>query len=202
MTEYETAVLAVIAASEEEEIKKSYKEKLTAQLLQLDPILNQLHDAVDAFNPSTETLAQTDKTTWIIACNKLKNHLAEKSINTKLKIVQNAEKEEDAFTSHSKIGANLQILEDVLLLVRKDLDNISNQIVNNELTDAQAKELVNQVTGIVDTSTSEAAILRAMFLQAEAALKEANLPPLFPLLLQRDQWLVQVSSTHLQNRVN
>ena len=70
MTEYETAVSAVIAASEEEEDKMTYKEKLTAQMGQLDPILNQLYDAVEAFNPPTETPAQTDKTTQILACIK------------------------------------------------------------------------------------------------------------------------------------
>ena len=159
VTEYKTAVSAVLAASEEEEIKKSFKEKLTAQLSQLDPVLNQLHDTVDAFNTPTEeeTPAQTDKTNRIISCIKLKIHGAEKSIGTKLQIVWDAEKEEDAFTSLSKIGTNLQILEDVLLLVRKDLNNISNQIVNNELTDTQAKELVDEVSGIIDTNTSETA---------------------------------------------
>ena len=89
VTEYETAISAVIAASEEEDIKKSYQEKLTTQLSQLDPVLNQLHDAVDAFNTPTEeeTPAQTDKTNRIISCIKLKIHAAEKNINTKLKIV-------------------------------------------------------------------------------------------------------------------
>ena len=75
VAEYETAVSAVIAASEEKDIKKSYKEKLTAQLSQLDPVLNQLHDAVDSFNTSTEeTPAQTDKTNRIISCIKLRIH--------------------------------------------------------------------------------------------------------------------------------
>ena len=65
----------------------------------LDPILDKLHDAVEAFNTSTEdkTPAQTDKTNRIISCIKLKIHAAEKSISTKLKIVQDAEKEENAF---------------------------------------------------------------------------------------------------------
>ena len=70
VTEYKTAVSAVIAASEEEEDKTTYKEKLTAQMQQLDPILNQLYDAVDAFNPPITPPAQTDKTTRILACIK------------------------------------------------------------------------------------------------------------------------------------
>ena len=53
MTEYKTAVSAVIAASEEEEDKMTYKEKLTAQMQQLDPILNQLYNTVNKFNPPT-----------------------------------------------------------------------------------------------------------------------------------------------------
>ena len=84
VNEYETAVSAVIAVTEEEDIKKSYKEKLTVQLAYLDPILDKLHYAVEAFNTSTgeEISAQTDKTNWIISCIKLKIHAAEKSIGT------------------------------------------------------------------------------------------------------------------------
>ena len=75
VNEYETAVSAVIAVTEEEDIKKSYKEKLTIQLAHLDPILDKLHDAVEAFNTSTEEEipAQTDKTNQIISCIKLKS---------------------------------------------------------------------------------------------------------------------------------
>ena len=54
VSEYESAISAVIAVTEEHNIKTSYKEKLTVQLAQLDPVLDQLHDAVDAFNTSTE----------------------------------------------------------------------------------------------------------------------------------------------------
>ena len=62
VTEYETAVSAVIAASEDAEDKKTYKDKLTAQMQLLDPILNELYNAVDAFKPPTLPLAQANKT--------------------------------------------------------------------------------------------------------------------------------------------
>ena len=42
------------------------------------------------------------------------------------------------------------------------------------MTDAQAKELTDKITGLVDTNNTEAALLRANLLQAEAALKEAT----------------------------
>ena len=73
--EYKTAVSAVLAVTEEDDIKKSYKEKLTVLLAQLDPFLDKLHDTVEAFNSSTkeEIPAQTDKTNRIISCLKFKN---------------------------------------------------------------------------------------------------------------------------------
>ena len=46
--------------------------------------------------------------------------------------------------------------------------------MNNELTNAQATELVDEVSGIIVTSTNEAATLRARLLQVAAALKAAN----------------------------
>ena len=59
-----------------------------------------------------------------MACIRLKKFLAQKSIEPKLKIVQDAEKDMDAFASLPKIEANLQILVDVLLITNKDLDLI------------------------------------------------------------------------------
>ena len=78
INKYQTAISAVIEVTEEEDIKKSYREKLTLQLAQLDPVLDKLHDAVDAFNTHTEeeTPVQMDKTNRIISCIKLKIHAA------------------------------------------------------------------------------------------------------------------------------
>ena len=45
--EYEAAIKAVLAVSEDKEQKKSYTDKLTKQLADLDPILDKLYQAVN-----------------------------------------------------------------------------------------------------------------------------------------------------------
>ena len=43
VNEYEAAIKAVIAVSEDKDQKKSYKDKLIKQLADLNPILDKLH---------------------------------------------------------------------------------------------------------------------------------------------------------------
>ena len=52
--EYEASVRAVLAVLEDEEQKKSYTDKLTNQLADLDPILERLHQAVNRFDSDAE----------------------------------------------------------------------------------------------------------------------------------------------------
>ena len=75
----------------------------------------------------------------------MKVQTVEKSINTKLQLVRDAEKEPEANSILHKVIGNLHLLEDVLNLVNKDVDNILNQIINAELTDLQAKEVTDRI---------------------------------------------------------
>ena len=52
--EYEAAIRAVLAVLEDEEQKKSYTDKLTKQLADLDLILERLHQAVNRVNSDAE----------------------------------------------------------------------------------------------------------------------------------------------------
>ena len=127
-------------------------DKLTKQLADLDPILEKLHQAVNKVdsNAEKEPPIQTDNNKRIFSYMQMKVQTAEKSINTKLQLVWDAEKEPEANTSHSKVIANLCLLEDVLILVNKDLDSILSQIIMTELTDTQAKELTDRISALVE----------------------------------------------------
>ena len=52
--EYEAAIKAVLAVLEDKEQKKSYTDKLTKQLADLDPILEKLHQAVNKVDSDAE----------------------------------------------------------------------------------------------------------------------------------------------------
>ena len=80
-----------------------------------------------------------------------------------------------------KVTANLRLLEDVFNLLNKDGDNISNQIITAELTDAQVKELIDQINTLVDKTNRETAVLKVNLIQAEAALRATASATLSPL---------------------
>ena len=54
----------------------------------------------------------------------MKVQTAEKTVNTKLQLVWDAEKEPEAFTVLHKVTAKICLLEDVLNLVNKDVNSI------------------------------------------------------------------------------
>ena len=65
----------------------------------------------------------------------MKVQTAEKTVNTKIQLVWDTEKEPEANTVLYKVTANIRLLEDVLNLVNKDMDSILSQIITTELTD-------------------------------------------------------------------
>ena len=134
--EYEAAIKAVLAVLEDEEQKKSYTNKLTKKLADLDPILEKLHQAVNKVNSDVEEEypVRTDNNKRVFSYMQMKIQTAEKSINTKLQMLRDAEKEPEANTVLHKVIGNLCLLEDVLILVKKDLDTILSQIITTELT--------------------------------------------------------------------
>ena len=80
----------------------------------------------------------------------------------------------DAFASLPKIKTNLQVLEDVLHITNKDLNLISNRVVSNKLAEEQANALIDEVTGIINTSTKIVVTLQARLLEAAALHRATN----------------------------
>ena len=77
----------------------------------MDPVLNQLHDAVDSLksaeNPSPEA---ANKAARSLSSINLKIHSSQRIINSKNALVRDAEKDEEAQSSLPKVKANLQLL--------------------------------------------------------------------------------------------
>ena len=113
----------------------------------MDTLLVKLHNAVNTVNSEeeAETPIQTDNNKRIFSYMQMKVQTVEKTVNAKLQFLRDAEKKPDANTVLHKVTANLHLLEDVFNLLNKDGDNISNQIITAELTDAQAKELIDKI---------------------------------------------------------
>ena len=167
--EHEVAIKAVLAVLEDEEQKKFYTGKLTKQLAGVDTLLIKLHDAVNTVDSEedAETPIRTDNNKRIFSYIQMKAHTTEKTVNTKLQIVQDAEKEPEANTILHRVVAHLRLLEDVLNIINKDVDIISNQIITVDLTETQAKELSDRITVLVDTANTDVATLKVGLIQAK-----------------------------------
>ena len=139
--DYEQAVTILLTSLETDADQKAvYTNKLNEQMKLVDPILNKLHNAVDSFKPATLPSPEAaNKSARILACIKLKICSTQKTIESKIALVRDTEKEEDSQSSLPKIKANLQLLEDIIAITTKELDTVCKQIVNDELSEGDVK---------------------------------------------------------------
>ena len=178
--EYEASVRAILAVLDDEDLKKSYRVKLTNQLAELGTLLVKLHNAVNTVDSEEEAEIpiQTNNNKKILSYMQMKVQTVEKTVNAKLQFLRDAEKEPEANTVRHKVMENLRILDDVFNLLNKDVDNILNQIITAELTDTQAKELKDRINTLVDKTNSKTAV---NLIQAKAALRATASATFSPL---------------------
>ena len=164
--DYEQAVTILLTSLETDVDQKAvYTNKLNEQMKLVDPILNELQNAVDFFKA-------VNKAARVFACIKLKIRSMQKTIDAKIAAVRDAEKEEDMLSSLPKIKANLRLLEDVVSNTTKELDSVCKQIVKEELTERDVNILLEEATQMVDSSREITSGLRAKLLEAAAAIDE------------------------------
>ena len=133
-SKYEQAVAAVLATLEPDSDQRVvYTTKLNVQSALLDPLTNRLHNAIDNFkraeDPTPEAVTAR-RTARSVSSIKLRIDSSRKLIKSKINLVQDAEKEEGVLASLPKVRANLQLLEDIIVIIGKDLDEICQQILN------------------------------------------------------------------------
>ena len=89
-------------------------------------------------------------------------------------MVQDAEKEEGTLASLPKIMVNLQLLKDVIVIIGKDLDEIRQQILKEDLDQGNIDALMSEVAELVDSNLVVANGLKVKFLEADAELREIS----------------------------
>ena len=77
-------------------------------------------------------------------------------------------------SSLPKVRANLQLLEDVIEITGKDLDEICQQILKEDLDQGKVDVLMSEVAELVDSTLVVANGLKVKFLEADAELREVS----------------------------
>ena len=70
--------------------------------------------------------------------------------------------------------ANLQLLEDVIVITAKDLDEICQQIIKEDLNQGDVDTLMSEVAELVDSTLVVANGLKVKFLEADVELREVS----------------------------
>ena len=149
--------------------KAAYTNKLNEQLTLVDPVLNQLYDAVNSLKPTENpSLEAANKAARSLLSIKLKICSSQRIINSKIALVRDAEKDEEVQSSLPKVKANLQLLEDVKAITTKDLDEICKQIIKEDLNEGDVETLMAEVAELVDSSLQIANGLKVRLLEVDA----------------------------------
>ena len=72
------------------------------------------------------------------------------------------------------MNANLQLLDDVIAITAKDLDEICQQIIKEDLNEGDLETLMAEVAKLVDSSLQIANGLKVRLLEVDAELRETN----------------------------
>ena len=84
------------------------------------------------------------------------------------------EKEDGTLASLPKIRANLQLLKEVLVIIGKDLNEIRQQILKEDLNQGNVNLLMSEVAKLVDSNLVVANGLKVKFLEADTELREIS----------------------------
>ena len=162
---YESSIAGIIAVSaEEEEAKRPYLDKLAEWMAKVDPVLDQLHANLKthrvASNPP-EPLGDASNRTKLVIQMKIK--LAHTQIESRLNLINTAEREEEVRTSLPKIWAYLRQLDDVQLTAKTMRNTIYEQLATGHLNDIDADALQTEATGLTEFSSDTIATSKARF---------------------------------------
>ena len=178
VSEYEQAVTVVLVTLESDSDQRAvYTTKLSEQLALMDPVVNWLHDAIDSFkcadNPPLEAVT-AKRTARSISSIKLRIDSSRKLIKSKIDLVRDAEKEEGTLASLPKIRANLQLLKDVVVIMGKDINEICQQILKEDLDQGNIDVLMVEVAEVVESNLVVANGLKRKFLEVDAELRDIS----------------------------
>lgn len=176
VNQYEESIAGIFAvAAEDTDKKKAYSEKLSGQLELVNPLLDGLWNVqMTLKTPEVPPQEPTNQPSKARVTIQLKLRLAQKSIESRLHLIQEAEKQEATQASLPLIKSNLKQLDEVQSLAERELDNICKQVVNGALNEEEMKTLQDEVTQLIDKCAQDVSALKAKFNEAAAQIKESD----------------------------
>ena len=180
VTVYEESISGIFAAAgDDTEKKKLFSDKLSDQMTKVNPLLDELYLIQKTNKAATEPTVPS-QSSKLLKTIQLKVRLAQKSIESRLTLVQEAEKEETTRGSLTKVQANLDQLDEVQALAQRELDAICKQVVSGELKEADVVTLQQETEALIDHCTQSVSILKAKLKEAAAELKGSEVIQLDP----------------------
>ena len=141
-----------------------YKEKISEQMKEVDLLLNQLFKAVNAFKLPVSPPSTANRAKHLLSSINFKIKAAQLCIETKTDIVSTKVIDLQAQDALPKVEASLKMLQEVMDIVKKDLD-LTEEILNVDLYDEQVEDLIKQVCEMSITTTPKVDVLHADLLE-------------------------------------
>ena len=199
--EHDNSIVGILLVAKKDEVKKTYTDKQSDWMKKVDPVWDKLQEIFENLkiannppveDPSKETKAEIQR--------KLK--LVNSNIKTLLKVIQDAEKEEDVRTSLVNVQAHLKQLGEAQCAASKQLEGVCDLLSKSNLnkTDKEALQ-----TEIDQASESSSETITTLKLKCDVLTKQ--LSPETPVTTQAPLQNLSIqemvtSMTNLQSSLN
>ena len=135
-------------------------------------LLNQLYEAVNTFKLPVSLPSTALKAKRLLGSINFKIKAAKLCIEEKTNIVLTKIVDLQAQDTLPKVGASLRMLQEVMNIVKKDL-NLTEEITSVDLTDEQVEDLIEKVGEMSATTARKVEMLCADLIEKQAALEIA-----------------------------
>ena len=170
---YEIVITELIAVAGADEGRvEDLSKKLCQMMDRTNPLLDELFILQDTQKAADATPAPPPPTQRSLPTVQLKLRIAQKNLESRLKLLQDASKEEVTLASSPMIQTNLKELQDLETYSQSELDAILTKMEGSGLTDAEFTTFQQEVFDLIDIISEQISTLKDRFNRAAAALKK------------------------------
>ena len=170
---YEIVITELIAVTGADEDRvEDLSKKLCQMMDRTNPLLDELFILQDAQKAADATPPPPPPAQRSLPTVQLKLRMAQKNLASRLKLLQDASKEEATLASSPMIQTNLKELQDLETYSQSELDAILTKMEGSGLTDAEFTTFQQEVFDLIDIISEQTSTLKDRFNRAAAALKK------------------------------
>ena len=162
----------VVAAGDDQQRIEELTLWLTSLLDKANPLLDRLYTIQNTLKAADSDPVKSQSSKKGLAALQLKVRLAQKTLETRLRLLQDASKKPEVLTSSPMIQAKLKLLEELDSYSQSELDAILAMLASEDLGDADVSSFQTELADLIDATSTQISTLKERLSEAAALLQK------------------------------